>query len=86
MTRTSNKASTCGCQTPLIPRSCLSPGSLEVAVASFTIGSFIIWGPPDWQDHQCSCESHCGVYSKTALAYLAVVTLSHMTFTQLGAF
>ena len=35
MTRTSNNASTCGCQTPLITRSSLSPGSLEVAVASF---------------------------------------------------
>ena len=43
MTRTSNNASTCGCQTPLIPRSSPSPGSLEVAVASFTIGSFIIF-------------------------------------------
>ena len=37
MTRTSNNASTCGCQTPLIPRSSLSPGSLEVAVASFIL-------------------------------------------------
>ena len=44
LTRTSKNASTCGCQTPLIPRSSLSPGSLEVAVASFTIGSFITWG------------------------------------------
>ena len=44
MTQTSNNASTCGCQTPLIPRSSLSPGSLEVAVASFTIDSFITWG------------------------------------------
>ena len=28
MTRTLNNASTCGCQTPLIPRSSLSPGSV----------------------------------------------------------
>ncbi|KAL5486477.1 hypothetical protein EMCRGX_G018963 [Ephydatia muelleri] len=43
VTRTSNNAPTCSCQTPLVPRSSLSPGSPVVTVASFTMGSLMTW-------------------------------------------